>query len=426
MVKLGDMGLKELIFYIFGFLSLYIQVFFFVTFFESKKKLEKKVKNIVSLPYYPKVTIIIPCYNEQDTIRDTVQSVLNLNYPKNKLDIILVNDGSTDNTLAKLKEFEGLKNVRVFDKENGGKHTAINLGIEKAQGDFIAGLDSDSFVDEMALKNIIDRFIKNKDAMAMTPSMLVHKPESKGWLAKAQNAEYDMGIFHKKILCSINAIHVTPGPFSVFRKEVFDKIGNFKKAHNTEDQEIALRMQENGMKIMHCENAIVYTKTPTGIKSLYKQRKRWIYGFLKNASDYKHMLFDKKYGEVGFFTIPSGLMSVLSVLFLWSIFLYSAYNLLQKNFSKISVVGVDPKVVLPTFDWFFVNTNPIAFLMVFIYVSIFISLIIGRKISNRKASLKFSDLYLFIMYSFIAPLWILKSIYNFFINKESSWVSERK
>lgn len=420
------MSLKEIIFYVFGFLSLYIQVFFFVTFFERKKKLEKKVKNILSLPYYPKVTIIIPCYNEEGTIKDTVQSVLNLHYPKNKLDIILVNDGSTDNTLAKLKEFEGLKNVRVFDKENGGKHTAINLGIEKAQGDFIAGLDSDSFVDEMALKNMIGRFIKNKDVMAMTPSMLVYKSESRGWLTKAQSAEYDMGIFHKKTLCSINAIHVTPGPFSIFRKEVFDKIGDFKKAHNTEDQEIALRMQENGMKIMHCENAIVYTKTPTGIKSLYKQRKRWIYGFLKNASDYKHMLFDKKYGEVGFFTIPSGIISVISVLFLWSIFLYGIYNMLQKNFSRMSVVGIDSKVVLPTLDWFFINTNTIAFLMVFIYVSIFVSLIIGRKISNRKASLKFSDLYLFIMYSFVAPIWIIMSIYNFFINKESSWVSERK
>ena len=94
----------------------------------------------------------------------------------------------------------------------------------------------------------------------------------------------------------VNAIHVTPGPFSIFRKEVFDKIGKYKHAHTTEDIEIALRMQKHHMKIENAPDAYVYTNTPKTVKSLYKQRKRWIYGFIQNALDYRGLFFKKKYG----------------------------------------------------------------------------------------------------------------------------------
>ena len=79
----------------------------------------------------------------------------------------------------------------------------------------------------------------------------------------------------------LGGIHVTPGPFSIFRKKVFDELGPFRKAHNTEDQEIALRMQEHGYRIEHCVDAYVYTVSPNTVGKLYRQRLRWVYGFIK-------------------------------------------------------------------------------------------------------------------------------------------------
>src|SRR3989304_5876098 len=90
-----------------------------------------------------------------------------------------------------------------------------------------------------------------------------------------------MAIYTKKMLGFMGGIHVTPGPFSIFRKKVFEDLGHYRQAHNTEDQEIALRMQSRGYKIDHCPDAYVYTISPNTIVKLYRQRLRWIYGFIK-------------------------------------------------------------------------------------------------------------------------------------------------
>jgi biofilm PGA synthesis N-glycosyltransferase PgaC len=138
--------------------------------------------------------------------------------------------------------------------------------------------------------------------MAVTPAMKVH--HAGNILQKIQSAEYNIGILLKSIMHKLEAIHVTPGPFSLFKKEIFEKIGYFKHAHNTEDMEIAFRLQEHRYRIANCPNAFVYTITPNTFKKLYKQRTRWTYGFLKNVQDYRHMLFNSKYGNMGMLTLP--------------------------------------------------------------------------------------------------------------------------
>jgi len=83
------------------------------------------------------------------------------------------------------------------------------------------------------------------------------------------------------MLTYLNALHVTPGPFTIFRKDVFEKIGKYKHAHLTEDLEMALRMQKNNLKIANSHRSFVFTVTPNTFKTLHKQRSRWAYGFLK-------------------------------------------------------------------------------------------------------------------------------------------------
>jgi cellulose synthase/poly-beta-1,6-N-acetylglucosamine synthase-like glycosyltransferase len=118
--------------------------------------------------------------------------------------------------------------------------------------------------------------------MAVAPSVTVFEP--KNIIQYAQKAEYHMGVYFKKMLGILGAINVTPGPLTVFRKKVFDDLGPYRHGHSTEDMEIAYRMQKNRYKIEHCNDAYVYTNTPKTVRKLYRQRLRWIYGFISPST----------------------------------------------------------------------------------------------------------------------------------------------
>ena len=410
------------IFYIFSFISVYVQIFFLLTFIEKKQHIVKNPKNL-ELLRYPTVTIAVPFYNEEATIVRTVKSLLSLDYPKNQLKIFLVDDGSKDNSWNVIQEFKNTNNVFLFQKKNGGKHTAVNLALERTDSEFFGCLDSDSSVHPQSLKRILKYFEKDSRTMAVAPSIIVYNP--KNILQHAQSIEYDMSIYTKKMLGFMGGIHVAPGPFSIFRKKVFDELGPYKKAHNTEDQEIALRMQEHGYKIDHCPDAYVYTNAPNSVPKLYRQRLRWIYGFIKNLIDYKHLLFKKKYGTVALFTLPSGLISIFGVVFLSINILGNVIKFIYNKIIQIQTVGVGNVYSFHyEFDWFFLNTKAALIFSVILYILVITSVMIGRKMSEGKTRLSFSVFYFIIIYSVIAPFWMLRAIYNAIISKESNWTLE--
>jgi len=410
--------------FVLTFLSVYVQVFFLITFLERKKNILIRTGSI-ELDEYFGVTVIVPCYNEEKTITTTVDSLLDLDYPKDKLQIFIVDDGSKDNTWQVIQEFTKYENIKVFHKENGGKYTALNLGLEKVETPFVGCLDADSFVDREALKRIMTYFY-DKDTMAVAPSIIVDKP--KNILQGAQKAEYDMAIYNKKMLAFLGGIHVTPGPFSIFRKKVFDDLGPYRHAHNTEDQEIALRMQENHYKIEHCSDAYVYTIAPNTVGKLYRQRLRWIYGFIRNAIDYRRLLFKKKYGTIAFFTLPSGIISVLSVVFLFAMLFFNLISFVIHKIVQIKAVGVGNTFLGSNFnfDLFFFDTKTIVFISIILYTSIIVSLLLGRSMLEGKPRISFDMFYFIIIYSVIAPFWILKALFNAARSKQSSWVLERE
>ena len=412
-----------IVFYIFVFLAVYAQVFLLVTFFEKRKKIVKH-SNDLDLDYYPTVTVTIPCYNEEKTLEDTVNSLLELDYPKDKLTFFLVNDGSTDNTLEVKKQWENNPNIKIFDKKNGGKHTALNVGLENTTAEFFACLDADSFVHPQSLKRMMSYFQNDIHTMAVAPSIIVHNP--KNILQVAQKVDYDMAIYTKKMLGFMGGIHVTPGPFSVFRKKVFDDLGHYTKAHNTEDQEIALRMQEHRYKIDHCPDAYVYTVSPNSVMKLYRQRQRWIYGFIKNLIDYRRLLFRKKYGAVAIFTLPLGIVSVLGVILLFFTVIYNLITFIYHKIIQIQTVGINSSTTGFEFNWFFLNTKSTLFLIILLYILVVISSIIGRKLASEKRWFSFTVLYFVIIYRIIAPFWMLKAIYNAILSKEESWTLERR
>lgn len=412
--------------YVVAFLAIYVQVFLLVTFLEKRKKIIIRGEHDkIDLDHYPTVTIIVPCYNEESTVEATAMSLLDLDYPKEKLKIVIVDDGSRDGTWNRIEALM-LKYPQIEGhcKENGGKHVAVNFALAKATSDFVGGLDADSFVHPQALKRIIKTFQDDPEIMAVSPSIIVHEP--KNILQRAQRAEYDMSIYSKKMLGFMDAIHVTPGPFSIFRKKVFDDLGPYRKAHNTEDQEIALRMHEAGYRIDHCPDAYVYTVSPNTVAKLYRQRLRWIYGFLKNAFDYRRLIFRKKYGAVGTFTLPSGLISVASVICICALLLYNFGKFIVEKIGEIRTVGFSPSFGNFHFDWFFINTKAIFFIMIILYTFVIAALLMGRRMAEGRYRISLDVLYFMVVYSIIAPFWLLKAVWNAIRSRESSWTFERQ
>ncbi len=398
-------------------MSVFIQVVFLITFLEKRQEIKRRSGEI-DLKSYPGVTIVVPCWNEETTIEGTVESLLALDYPKEKLKFFLVDDGSTDNTWSIMQFFAGHPQIEILRKENGGKHTAVNMGLKLANTPFVGCLDSDSFVDSQALKRIMTFFENDAKTMAVCPSIIVHKP--KGLIQIVQRVEYDWAVFRKKILGMLGANYVTPGPFSIFKKEVFERLGYFRKAHNTEDMEIAFRMQQNYFKIEQCEDAFVYTKVPNTVKKLYKQRLRWIYGFIMNAWDYRKIILRPKFGAFSMFSVPAGVISIIAVPYILSLFLVNTAVAAQKNFEQIGVTGFHFNV--GSFDPFFLSSSGQTFIIVILYLFLFISISIGRKMVYGRHGIDYYTIPFMIIFSIVAPFWILKAIYNsVFVRKGVAW-----
>lgn len=398
------------------FFGLYYQIFILVTFFEKESVKDTRKITSKNPRDLPSVSITVPCFNEEKTLEKTVLSLLKLNYPKEKLFITIVDDGSVDSTYSKALELTKYPNVRAFTQKNGGKFTALNFGIRNSKADIVGCLDADSTVHADSLMKMVAYFDQDS-VMAVTPAMKVHNPKS--LLQKIQNVEYTIGILLKQIMGKLDAIHVTPGPFSLFKREVFEKIGYFRHAHNTEDMEIAFRIQENRYRIVNCPTAYVYTITPPTFKKLYKQRVRWTYGFLKNIQDYKHMFFNKKYGNLGMLTLPFAMISSAIALLIFGNTIYDFISYIITNIERYIVVGFSFKWM--TFDPFFFNTNSIALLTMLMFCcSLFI---IGLAWKLAEGRIKFSkDIFYFIaLYGFIAPLWLIKASYNVLTSKTTSW-----
>lgn len=406
--------------YVFLFSILYFQVFLLVTFFENTMRFTAR-------PVAPPTpnnendllatTIIVPCHNEESTLKKTIDSLLALDYPREKLSIIVVDDGSGDRTLAIANECAALHaTIRVYSQPNGGKYTALNHGLRYATTPLIGCMDADSFVDANALREITAYF-QDPKVMAVTPAIGVHEPKT--IFQHIQRAEYFMGIYLRKMQGLLNGIHVMPGPFSIFRREVFETLGGYREGYSTEDLEIALRMRLNHYRIENAHTARVYTIAPPTLLKLYRQRVRWTQGFLQNAMDYRKIFLNPSYGNLGLFVLPAAVISVFGSLYLT---LYSVLKLAALAGDKILELRTIGLVVrAPHLNWFYVNTTVIALIIYALLACSVIMVLLGRHVTKDK-TLTAYDLFSFLfLYGLFAPLWIAKAVLNTFTHTRSTW-----
>ncbi len=405
----------EYFLYFFLFLMTYFQVFLLWSFFEKKDDIDRRE---LSHEEFLSTTIIVPCFNEEQTVERTVRSLLQLDYPKDKLTIMVIDDGSTDKTWEVVQQFRREENVILKQKKNeGSKFAALNFALRFVTTELVGVLDADSWVSSNALREYMYYF-RNPEVMATIPSMLIAEPDS--FFRKAQRAEYDVNLFARKSFAQMDAIFITPGPFSVFRKKVFDILGPYREAHHTEDAEIALRMQKHHYKIAYSERSIVYTVGPKTVKPLLKQRIRWVYGFIKNLIDYRDLFFKKEYKDLGFMVLPVGIFGVFITIVFFPLSLFLMFMPLFKFIEKVSLVGFHPEWSF-SFDWFYINVNQIGLISIILFFITIFTVWLGRRLYGNRDKYTLDIIYMLLMYTFIAPLWIIKSSWNALWSKKESW-----
>ncbi len=409
----------ELVYEVIMFVAIYIQVFFLLVFFEHRQKISPKIPTI-SLTDTEKLSVsfLLPCWNEGATVLGTVESILGLDYPKEKLHIIIIDDGSTDNTPQVLKVYEGHPQVTLLRKENGGKYTALNYALPFVKTDLVVSFDADTTIEPQALHKAIPYFVKDHELMALGGTVLIGNPKT--FVQKAQEIEYQTFSFTKKMLGLIGAVLVVPGAFAIFRRGVFDKVGGYKHAYLLEDGEMTMRLHSHGMKIDHCHEAIVRTKGPDTIKKLFKQRLRWSYGFIRNMVDYRHMFVNKKYRDFGLFTLPAGVFAYVLLVFVFSYSIYKVTVATIASIHKIMLVGWEG-FTFGTWDLFYFDTKATTLMSLFIYTAIIAGFLLGRYIS-RITHKNFHNIpYFIVVYGYVAPLWVIRSIYDWLFSRTVTW-----
>ncbi len=368
----------------------------------------------------PAVAIIVPCWNEATTVAATTQSLLALDYPKEKLEIILVDDGSTDATPEVMARFAEHPQVRIITKENGGKHTALNAGIAVTNAEFVGCLDADSFVDPAALREIIPCFAR-KEVAAVTAAMSVHRP--KNLLQHMQNAEYTFGITLRHTLASVNGLYVTPGPFSFYRRSIITMVGGFRHGHQTEDMEMALRLQREGYEIENAPRARVYTKSPDTITKLIRQRTRWTTGFLRNTlGEHRGLIANRRHGALGMLVLPLSIVAIASGILIFSLVLFTlGHSLVTALQIRIGVPLLYTVLPHGPFDWFYVPSN---FYILLGAITLLITLsfvIIGKRISQTPGPIGIGLISYTFLYGLIAPLWLLRTTTDVILHKHRHW-----
>jgi len=276
--------------------------------------------------YTPTVSIIIPTYNEESAIEKKLRNCLELDYPEDKLEILVV-DSSTDLTPIIVKEYEKrYKNIKLIREDmRRGKASAINYAISHAHGEFIVVTDANAFVDKHSLRMMIQHFI-DRDIGAVEANFVISNAQQSIIASK----ESDFRRFENLLRTIESLIDSTVGvvgELSIFRRDIITNL-KFDTNSLAEDLEISIRIRKNGLKILHESNAVVYENAPLTIKEGIIQKKRRTIGTIQSLVKHKDVIFNTKYGFYGVLILPSHkLFQVISPLF-FALLIISSYTCL--------------------------------------------------------------------------------------------------
>ncbi|MBI4015095.1 MAG: glycosyltransferase family 2 protein [Candidatus Aenigmarchaeota archaeon] len=328
----------DITYLVFSALSIFFGFLFFVLYIKQRGSFRNEIGDFSLLP---SVSLIIPAYNEEKSIGGTIEAVKNLQYPKGKLEIIVVDDGSKDKTAEIAGKFTGINLIKRT--VNGGrKAIPLNQGIRAAKGEIVGCVDADSYPKPDALIKAVQYF-RYPGVAAVTSSVFVREP--KKLIERLQAIEYMMIVWARKLLELVDGVYVTPGPLSLYKASVLKEIGGFDEKNFTEDIEIAWRILKAGYKIKMSLGSEVESSAPTSFGKWWKQRVRWNLGGIQTSIKYKSVGFSTKYGSLGSFIYPffvlSYIFSIIGAGVYAYVFLNGVYNNIIVNLFAVSK-GISP------------------------------------------------------------------------------------
>jgi poly-beta-1,6 N-acetyl-D-glucosamine synthase len=248
--------------------------------------------------YPPLVSIIIPAYNEGLTLENCVASLVTQTY--HCYEIIIVDDGSTDDTLAIARRLaETHRNIWALSMErNGGKAAALNHGIQRAHGSIVVSIDADSHFLVDTVEQLVLSF---EDPTVAAVGGNVRVANRKPTLSKHQALEYITGLtLQRRAFAHLGCMQVISGAVGAFRKDILLKIGGYSKDTIVEDMDVTIELAKRGYKVIYNPHAIAYTEAPESVSDFLKQRYRWTYGGFQVIAKHRDELFRKhRLGIIG-------------------------------------------------------------------------------------------------------------------------------
>ncbi|MDX1441581.1 MAG: glycosyltransferase [Nitrosopumilaceae archaeon] len=252
-----------------------------------------------SLSHFPKVSIIIPAYNEEKVIQKTLESMIETQYPRKE--IIFVDDGSTDKTLEIAKNYKD--SIIVLHKENGGKASALNYGMVYAKGEIIVVVDADTIIGRNSIKEIVKGFEVDKHVAAVAGNIKVRNRVN--WITKCQALEYLLGIqVVRRAFDRFGSITVVPGALGAFKKSAVSGTGAYGKETIVEDFDQTIKLLKAGLITQGSIKAVAYTEAPTTVLDFAKQRKRWYRGNIQVLSRHSDALTNPRFGYLQKLALP--------------------------------------------------------------------------------------------------------------------------
>jgi cellulose synthase/poly-beta-1,6-N-acetylglucosamine synthase-like glycosyltransferase len=302
---------------------------------------------IFRMPIVRPISVIVPAFNEGHGIVESVRSLLSLRYPV--FEVIVVNDGSTDDTLTRLVEAFDLKLSRVVfrrsvptrplrgiyrsplqpklvvvDKVNGRKADAMNAGLNVSRYPLFCAVDGDSVLEKDALLKVVRPFLEDPErtvgaggiirlsnGCAVRGGQVVRVGIPRNWIARFQVLEYLRAFLGGRLgMAMMRSTLIVSGAFGIFRKDIAMACGGYREASVAEDMDLVVRMQKHlheqkkPYRIQFIPDPICWTEAPERLKVLARQRGRWHRGLIQTLVTYRRMLFNPRYGIAGMFAMP--------------------------------------------------------------------------------------------------------------------------
>lgn len=266
------------------------------------QRYKEKKKKFENINFHPKVSVIVPAFNEEVNAIRTVDYLLKSTYPD--FEIIFVDDGSKDNTFNIVNTaFENNSKVKVLTKPNSGKAAALNFGIEYASGEVLVCIDADTILPADAISRMIPFF---EDSRVGSVAGNVRVGNTLNMITNWQSIEYTTSQnFDRRAYDAVNAVLVVPGAIGAFRKTAMQEIEGFTTDTLAEDCDLTLRMLRAGYKIRTCNDALALTEAPETLNMFMKQRSRWTFGMMQSFWKHRDLLFSFKKPNIGLMALPN-------------------------------------------------------------------------------------------------------------------------